>query len=125
MSGFDGTGPMGAGPMTGRGQGQCNPAGTGYRPAYGRGFGYGMGYGRGRGFRGGVGSGFGRGFARGFGLQGFYPGWGGGYAPAYGAPYPMDPSQEMDMLRVEADAMKSGLDEINRRIEELEKKSSE
>jgi len=31
----------------------------------------------------------------------------------------------MNMLRAEADAMKSGLEDINRRIEELEKESSE
>jgi hypothetical protein len=37
----------------------------------------------------------------------------------------MDPAQEMGVLKAEADAMKSGLDEINRRIEELEKKPSE
>jgi len=37
----------------------------------------------------------------------------------------MDPAQEVNMLRAEADAMKSGLDDINRRIEELVKDSSE
>ncbi len=39
MPGFDGTGPRGMGPMTGRGMGPC--AG-----AYGPGLGYGRGYGR-------------------------------------------------------------------------------
>ncbi|HDR73327.1 MAG TPA: hypothetical protein ENN85_05410 [Methanoculleus sp.] len=44
MPGYDGTGPRGQGPMTGRGMGYCNPAnapqtgtaepGTGYAPAY-------------------------------------------------------------------------------------------
>jgi hypothetical protein len=45
---FDGTGPQGFGPQTGRGTGPC---GDGY--GYGRrGFGFGRrGYGRGRGFR--------------------------------------------------------------------------
>ncbi|MBN1162393.1 DUF5320 domain-containing protein [Patescibacteria group bacterium] len=42
---FDGTGPMGHGPMTGRGMGPC---GDGY--AHGRGFGRGFGRGPGRGF---------------------------------------------------------------------------
>lgn len=81
MPGFDGTGPRGAGPMTGRGMGYCAmPIGGGYLPAYGYagiwgyplnvaypyfrapffgryramrpGRGFGMGRGRGRGFRG-------------------------------------------------------------------------
>ncbi len=33
MPGFDGTGPMGAGPMTGGGRGYCNPSLTTYGPA--------------------------------------------------------------------------------------------
>jgi prefoldin subunit 5 len=37
----------------------------------------------------------------------------------------MGPSEEMNMLRTEAESMKRGLDEINRRIEELEKRASE
>lgn len=41
MPRFDGTGPMGMGPMTGRGMGPC----AGYRCP---GCGYGIGYGRGR-----------------------------------------------------------------------------
>ena len=55
MPGGDRTGPMGAGPMTGRGAGFC----AGYDvPGYmnnipGRGFGGGRGRGLGRGFRGG------------------------------------------------------------------------
>ena len=34
MPGFSGTGPMGAGPMTGAGQGFCNPAYASYWPGY-------------------------------------------------------------------------------------------
>ena len=45
MSRMDGTGPMGMGPMTGRGLGPC---GYGYGRGYGRG--RGMGYGRGYGY---------------------------------------------------------------------------
>ena len=45
---LDGTGPQGAGPMTGRGLGRC--AGNGAGLAQGRGFGYGRGYGFGRRF---------------------------------------------------------------------------
>ncbi len=60
MPGFDGTGPMGGGPMTGRGMGFC----AGRQPAGARRF-----AGRGRGF------GFGRGWGGGFGWgRGF--GWG-------------------------------------------------
>jgi Family of unknown function (DUF5320) len=118
MPGFDGTGPMGAGSMTGGARGHCNPAGAGYAPAYGRGYGYGPGYGRGRGF----GAGFGRG--RGLGWSSPYPARGAGYGPSYGAPYQMDPLEEMNMLRTEAESMKRGLDEINRRIEALEKGAS-
>ena len=44
--------------------------------------------------------------------------------PAYGAPYPMEPKQEINMLKAEADAMKNDLNEINRRIQDLEKDSS-
>ncbi|QQY79854.1 hypothetical protein EDD65_10792 [Keratinibaculum paraultunense] len=45
MPGFDGTGPRGMGPMTGRGMGYCRP-----RRFYGRGMRYGFRYGRSRGF---------------------------------------------------------------------------
>lgn len=54
MPGFDGTGPMGQGPMTGRGMGYCGPAqgGTPGRPlGLGMRRGFGGGRGRGRGFR--------------------------------------------------------------------------
>jgi hypothetical protein len=129
MPGFDRTGPMGAGAMTGGGRGFCNPAGAAYGPLYGGGFGYGRGFGRGRGrgFRRGFGLGFGRG--RGFGWRTFYPAWDAGYGPAYGPlygnPYGMSPEDELQMLKNEADAIKSDLEGINKRIEELESKSSQ
>jgi len=47
MPRFDGTGPQGQGPMTGRGMGSCN---KGACPVFGRGNGRGMGRGAGRGF---------------------------------------------------------------------------
>lgn len=130
MPGFDRTGPMGAGPMTGGARGFCNPAYAGYGPSYGGGFvsGRGLGRGRGRGFRRGVGPGFGQGFGRGrgygpaFGSRAFYPAWGAGSAPAYG-PYNMNPQDEASMLRDEAEYIKQELDSINKRIEELESKS--
>ena len=76
MPGFNGAGPAGMGPMTGWGQGYCNPSRpayasapaleAGYRAAaYGRGFG--RGFGRGRGV------GRGRDYERGFGRRGAYP----------------------------------------------------
>lgn len=57
MPGRDGTGPMGAGAMTGRGMGLC----AGGVPGYGTGRGLGLGLGWRRGF--GCGRGFGRYFA--------------------------------------------------------------
>ena len=115
MPGFDRTGPMGAGPMTGGARGRCNPATAGNISAYAGDYGYGRGLGLRRGFRGGYGSGRGRGFGRGYG-------W---YPPAVAPAYPMDPSNEMEMLKADADYMKKSLDTINKRIEELENKPSE
>ena len=135
MPGGDGTGPAGMGPMTGRAAGYCAGYSVpGYMnpiPGRGWGFGYGRGYGRGRGFRRGFGPGpgGGRGYGRGFGGRAFYPAWGAGYGPAYGPmygdPYGMSPEDELQMLRNEEDAIRSDLEDINKRIEELESKSSQ
>ena len=129
MPGMDGTGPMGAGPMTGGARGYCNPAGVGYRPGFGQGFGYGRGFGRGRGFGAGFGAGYGRGrgYGRGLGWRGAYPPagrWYYGQAP-YGDTYAMNPEDEVTMLKGDAEAMKRDLDAIHKRIEELESESSE
>ncbi len=120
MPGFDGTGPMGRGAMTGWGQGYCNPSGRSYA---------GTGLGRGRGMRGGFrpGMGRGRGPGRGYGRGGAYPVPGGRYGSTSGigySTYPMKPEEEVNMLKAEADGMKSELDAIKRRIEELETESS-
>ncbi|MBW1669399.1 MAG: DUF5320 domain-containing protein [Deltaproteobacteria bacterium] len=121
MPGFDGTGPMGAGPMTGGGRGFCNP----YWAGYGRGFGWGRGFGRGFGY----GRSFRGGFGRGFAWRRFAPPWAGwygpAYGPAYGSPYAMSPEDEVVMLKDEASAIKDELDAINKRIQELESESSE
>ncbi len=117
MPGFDRTGPMGAGPMTGGARGRCNPATAGTIPAYTGGYGYGRGLGLRRGFRGGYGAGRGRG--RGYG-RGY--GW---YPPAAVPAYSMDAAGEMDMLKADADYMQKSLDAINKRIEELRKKPAE
>ena len=109
----DRTGPRGMGPMTGRAAGYC----AGYsvpgfaNPIPGRGFG--MGFGRGLG-RGGWGRGFGRGWA--------YPHVGGYYGMPYAYPYApvMSSEQEADMLKAQAEDMQSSLEDINKRISELE-----
>jgi len=121
MPGGDGTGPMGTGPMTGRGAGYC----AGYAmPGFAS-------RGPGRGFRGG---GRGRGRRNWFYATGV-PGWQraawgwpsfgfGGVAGApsapFGAPPAMSRDQELDLLRRQAEDFAGALDEIKRRIEELE-----
>ena len=113
MPGFDGTGPLGQGPMTGGGFGYC---GTNRRPGYALG---------GRGFFGRFGAGRGAGFAR--------RGWiGRGGGPGYGYPGPwglygpsgrVDPQTEVAKLRQEATDLKAYLKDVEARIGELEKTS--
>ena len=106
----DGTGPAGFGPMTGRAAGYCAGYGVpGYASAWpGRGY-----FGWGRGF------------------------WGGGrrwwgrylYAPMPAYPYPyaaqQDPRQERDILRQEATELRRALDNIQKRLAEIEGESSQ
>ncbi len=103
MPGFDRSGPIGAGPMTGGRRGLCNSATAAdvraFMGAYGYGPGFRSGFGRGRGWR----RGFGRGYA---------------WPPAVG----FDSAAELAVLRDEADYLKDGLDAVNRRIDELEQK---
>ena len=113
MPGYDGTGPQGMGPMTGGARGMCNPAAAGYTVGYG--WGRGMAYSRGA--RGGFGPG--RGLRRGF-RGGGAPA---GDFPRYFGPPRCSEETELTMLKSQATAVKSTLDEINRRIDELEKKS--
>ncbi len=117
MPGFDRTGPMGAGPMTGGARGLCNPATAGIVPSYAAGYGYGRGLGLRRGFRGGFGPGAGlrRGYGRGYG-------W---YPPVVSPVFPTPTADEMDMLKAEADYLKKSLDAVHARIDELEKKSAD
>ena len=101
MPGFNRTGPLGMGPMTGGGRGLCNPGGrgVGYRP-----------YGLGRGLR--------RGFGRGLGL---------GFGNAYRAGYPysaptapqMTREQELDFLKSQSQDIKDQLGEIEARIQQI------
>jgi hypothetical protein len=60
--------------------------------------------------------------------------WEARYAPGFGGPvfstawragYAVDPTREIEMLRSEAADLKQDLEQINRRIEELEQTPSE
>jgi uncharacterized protein DUF5320 len=110
MPGFDRTGPQGMGPMTGGARGRCNPSGTGMAAG---GYGYGRGMAYGRNFRGDFISG--RGMRRGF-AAGWYP----RSVPAFTYP---EASDELNMLKAQAEDMMGVLEEISRRISELEKSS--
>ncbi len=100
MPGFDGRGPLGAGPLTGRGRGRCASADAVYGRRFfrNRGLSAGMGYG----------PGFGR--------------WGGGYESFYRLS-PTDITVEIDELKAEAVSMRNALEMINREISNLEKKA--
>jgi hypothetical protein len=100
MPGGDGTGPLGAGPMTGRGMGNCAGAA-------------GLGFGRGRGFSGG-----GRGWRHWFKATGV-PGWmrfGRGGAPFVAAP---GADAEKQMLSEQARALQDQLDTIKMRLNSM------
>lgn len=114
MPGGDGTGPMGMGPMTGRGAGYC--AGFAAPGFVTRMFGGGF-FGRGRGG--------GRGWRNMFYATGL-PGWAragmgvAGAATAAGALRGMTREQELDVLKQQADQAASMLTSIRQRISELE-----
>ena len=93
MPGFDGTGPMGMGPMTGGGRGFCSP--WGIRAGIPRWRGYGYPY-----------------YATGQFVPGFMP-----YAPQ------MSNEQELGFLKQQAEAMRVELKEIEARIKELTKET--
>lgn len=114
MPGFDRTGPMGDGPMTGGARGRCNPvtASGGYTAYSGRNQ-FGPGHRRIRGRRGGFGPG--HGFGRGYGAN---YGW---YPPAAGQWPAVAPADEVEALRAEADYLRRSMDAVNARIAELEK----
>jgi hypothetical protein len=115
MPGFDRTGPMGAGPMTGGGRGLCGSwAGAGRR-FYG-GFTRGVG-------RGGIpwGGGMGRCFGGRGGWWGTGPGWGRGFfgRASYGVPFTKD--EEADVLKTELASAKDEIAAMEARLAELEK----
>lgn len=125
----DGTGPAGMGPMTGRGLGYCAGFGApGYmNPGFGRGW-WGRGGGRGGGGRGrhhwywatGL-----PGWARAGGWP-MAPGYQGSYAQGVG-PYGQsaDAEQERQMLQAQAQNMQQALEQINKRLSELEAQQAE
>jgi len=106
MPGFDGRGPMGGGPLTGRGRGRCGNADVvdGRRFFGNRGQSPWMGYG-------------GMGYGPGFGRRG------GGYGSpdSYSR---INTVMEIDALKAEAVSMKNALEMINREILNLEKKAA-
>ncbi|MEW6359569.1 MAG: DUF5320 domain-containing protein [Planctomycetota bacterium] len=127
MPGGDGTGPMGMGPMTGRGAGYCagypvpgfmNP----YGGRFGMGFGRGMGVGRG--------ARVGRGRRNWFHATGL-PGWARyGMMPAWGGQMPAAPiapmsrQQQTEALKAQAQYMEDALKDIKEQLQELEKEGS-
>ena len=130
MPAGDGTGPMGLGPMTGRAAGYCAGYSVpGYmNPIPGRGFwgrGWGRGRGRGRGWRN---------WYYGTGLTGWQRASMG--MPAYGdvgpyvgppvAPFATEPSQEQEteFLKQQAEYFKNAIDDINKRLEEIQQQTT-
>ncbi|MFW9940415.1 MAG: DUF5320 domain-containing protein [Candidatus Thorarchaeota archaeon] len=120
MPGGDRTGPRGLGARTGRGLGYC----AGYdTPGYtkGPGMGLGRGWGRGRGGFRGRGFGYGRGWGWDYGSP-FYS----RYAPV--VPSQISPENQLSMLKQEKDyletelnSIKSAIDDISKKITNLEK----
>ena len=105
MPGFDGTGPRGAGPMTGGGRGFCAvPVSAGISPFAGRMLG-------GRGFLGRRG---GRGHRHCFYATG-RPGWA---RASYAVQY--DSKDELTALKEESDMLKRELEDVQRRIVSME-----
>ncbi len=110
MPGFDRTGPMGMGPMTGGGRGFCGPWNVGARAPY-----YGWGRAPYRPYYG----------TRGRDpYYGAAPGWGAPTGMPAANPYApqMGPENELDLLYNRAQTIKGELEQIESRIRELEGK---
>ncbi len=125
----DCTGPWGLGPMSGRGAGCCAgyPVPGYMNPASRAGFGFGFGRGRGRGW----GRGLGRGWGLGWGAAwhwgaGFHPYPGGAIHGPWG-PWPGAPGavSESEFLKEQAAALKDQLNQIQKRLDELEQEKEE
>ena len=113
MPGYNRTGPMGAGPMTGRGRGFCGQTDPGFTKRLPGATGFGRGMGRGRLFK------WGWDYSMTpFGVRQFSR----RQAPYFEDYTPEDTAGEINMLKKQADSIISSLDAINRRMEDLEKK---
>lgn len=97
MLGFDGTGPMGMGPMTGGRRGFCSVPGVARRPRLGRG-----------------------GWWGGYGWQRGGP-WYRGQPTAS----PLTRNDELDFLKNEAEAMRAELQQVETRISGLGKSAEQ
>ena len=110
LPGLDRTGPLGMGPMTGRGLGLCTPWGRRFW-RYGFGWGWGV-----------WGPGFGRGRGRGWRWFGRWLGWG-PWAFPFGSFF--GPKEEKEILKDEAQALREELNAIEERLRELETKQAQ
>lgn len=116
----DGTGPMGLGPMTGRRMGYCAGFSTpGFmNPYFGRGF-WGRGFGMGRGFGRMYWMGFNPYYLNYYGYP-YYPTPPQNY-PAYPQAAEFSPEDEKEILKQQAEMLKRQLQDIQNRIDILEK----
>lgn len=120
MPGGNGTGPMGMGPMTGRGAGICAGNNVGGYATAGASLGMGMR----RGFGGGFGGGFGRGRGgrgRGFAVNG---GFAAGVQQNIVAPAAISKEQQVAALKAQAQYLENGLQGIKDQLAELEKEDN-
>ena len=115
----DRTGPLGMGPMTGRGMGFC----AGYDvPGYlnpGTGYGRGMAYGRGRGI--GRGMAWGRGWGSRWSAPPVY-GYGSPYGGYYTPPRYPNPEDERVFIEEELKDLKAHMQAMEKRLGELKEK---
>lgn len=120
MPGGDRTGPMGQGPMTGRGMGYCTGnAQPGYMTAAGRPLGWGFGRGGGRG----LGRGGGRGFRNRYwatGMTAWQQQQAAGVSPGYEGPVQDAVQDEVAQLRAQVQSLQQSLDALNERLKRSE-----
>ncbi|MCP3954626.1 MAG: DUF5320 domain-containing protein [Desulfobacterales bacterium] len=109
MPGFDQSGPMGAGPMTGGVRGRCGTAVPKYGGTRSGAAAIGRGLGNRYGARGGRGTG-----------RRMFRGYGNRFAAAPPATVG-NPADELDLIHTEAGQLKVTLETINNRITEMEK----
>ncbi|HZX46722.1 MAG TPA: DUF5320 domain-containing protein [Clostridia bacterium] len=100
----NGTGPLGFGPMTGRGLGFCNMANVS-RLGLGLGFGLGLRLGRGRGF--------------GRRMACYFAGYPGGYPVQYPAANPIDLKTQKELLEQQKAFLEDRLNVISKQLDGL------